>query len=62
METAEEFIREAGYRRAILGVIVANRRARTLYDKSGWTMIEQRPTGVEGVPTAIYGKRFDATV
>lgn len=61
MKTAEGFIREAGYRRAILGVIVANRRARALYEKSGWTMIEEHPTGVEGVPTAVYGKRFDAT-
>lgn len=60
MKTAEEFIREAGYRRAILGVIAANRRARALYEKSGWTMIKEHPTGVEGVPTAVYG-RFDAT-
>lgn len=61
MNIAEKFIEEAGYQRAVLGVIVANHRARALYEKRGWTMIEQRPTGVEGVPSATYGRRFDAT-
>lgn len=58
MKTAEEFIREAGHQRAVLGVIEANQRARSLYEKSGWTVIERHPTGVEGVPVLVYGKEF----
>lgn len=58
MRVAEEFIVEAGYDRAILGVIQANRRARDLYERSGWRVVEERPTGVEGVPICTYGKTF----
>lgn len=58
MTVAEDFIRKTGYRRAILGVILANERARRLYERSGWSSIETHPTGVEGVPYAVYGKRF----
>ena len=58
MKVAEDFIRETGYRRSILGVIQANDRARRLYERSGWTVVEQHPSGVEGVPIAIYGKKF----
>ncbi|MBM3959942.1 MAG: GNAT family N-acetyltransferase [SAR202 cluster bacterium] len=58
MRRAEAFISESGYQRASLGVIQANRRARALYERFGWTVVEERPTGVEGVPICIYGKTF----
>ncbi len=59
MQSAEDFIKERGYQRAILGVIQANNRALRLYESSGWAILEEHPTGVEGMPVAIYGKRFD---
>lgn len=58
MTVAEDFIRETGYSRAILGVVQANDRARMLYERMGWTAVERHPSGVEGVPYATYGKKF----
>ena len=58
MKVAEGFIKEAGYERAILGVIQANQRARRLYERAGWTVLELHPVGVEGVPIAVCGKQF----
>ncbi len=54
MNTAEAFLGEAGFETAILGVIQANTAARTLYERHGWQVDELKPTGVEGVPIAIY--------
>lgn len=59
MGAAEEFIRSAGYRRCVLGVVLANSRARRLYEGLGWSKAEEHPSGVEGVPYAVYEKRFD---
>jgi ribosomal protein S18 acetylase RimI-like enzyme len=58
MKVAEEFLQACGYRRAILGVIHANDKARRLYERAGWTVVEARPTGIEGVPFDIYGKKI----
>lgn len=58
MTTAEEFTRACRYRRAILGVIHANDKARRLYERAGGAVVEARPTGVEGVPVDIYGKQI----
>ena len=50
LETAVEFMRESGYRSAILGVIQANGKARGLYESAGWQVLEWREKGIEGVP------------
>ncbi len=54
MADAVSFMRSEGFRTAMLGVIQANAPARAIYEKHGWTVRELRPTGVEGVPVAIY--------
>lgn len=61
MSTADKFMRQAGYERAILGVIQENHPARALYESAGWTVSELHPSGVEGVPIAIYAKPLRAT-
>ncbi|MEX0926930.1 MAG: GNAT family N-acetyltransferase [Dehalococcoidia bacterium] len=58
MQVAEDFMRETGYTRAILGVVLANKPARSLYESFGWTPIEYHEKGIEGVPYATYEKRF----
>ena len=50
MSQAMSFIREAGYRRAELGVVEANFKARGLYESAGWTVKTRNEKGVEGVP------------
>ncbi len=55
MNAAIEFIHTAGFERAILGVIQANEPARAVYERNGWNVQELHPTGVEGVPIAVYG-------
>lgn len=55
MNSAIEFIREAGFSRATLGVIQANAPARAIYERHGWTAQELSENGVEGVPVAVYG-------
>ena len=52
LETAVEFMKGAGYQRAILGVIQANDKARGLYESGGWQVLERREKGIEGVPIA----------
>lgn len=54
MDAAVSFMRDAGFETATLGVIQANTAARTLYERGGWQVSELRPTGVEGVPVAVY--------
>lgn len=58
MDAAVAFMREMGYRTATLGVIQANTAARAMYERSGWQVAELRPTGVEGVPVAVYRIRL----
>ena len=54
MTTAIDFMRESGYSSASLGVIQENTAARAIYERYGWTVRELSPTGVEGVPIAVY--------
>lgn len=55
MELAVDFIRKQNFRKVELGVIAANTGARRFYEKHGWTLVEELPNGIEGVPIAIYG-------
>lgn len=54
MTAATNFLCEAGFSTAILGVIQANTPARAIYERNGWTVRELHETGVEGVPIAVY--------
>lgn len=54
MNAAVEFIRDTGFSCATLGVIQANAPARAIYERHGWTARAFSPTGVEGVPVAVY--------
>ena len=54
MQEALGFIEEREYRRVQLGVIAANTGARRFYESNGWKLAEERPTGIEGVPVAVY--------
>lgn len=58
MEAAVTFMQDVGYESATLGVIQANAPARILYERHGWEVDELLPTGVEGVPIAIYKLRL----
>ncbi len=59
MEAATEFMKKAGYLSATLGVIQANTGARAFYEHHNWAVDELFPTGVEGVPIAVYRLRLD---
>ncbi|MDA1278708.1 MAG: GNAT family N-acetyltransferase [Chloroflexi bacterium] len=54
MRQALKFIKERGFDRVQLGVIAANTGARRFYESHGWVVAEEHPTGVEGVPVAVY--------
>ena len=54
MQRSLDYIRERGFSRVVLGVIAANTGARRFYESHGWALVEELPTGVEGVPVAIY--------
>ena len=54
MKSALEFIREQGFERVELGVIVGNTGARRFYEAHGWVPVRTFPKGVEGVPWAVY--------
>lgn len=54
MRRALEYIDEQRFSRVVLGVIAANTGARRFYERHGWALFEEFPSGVEGVPVAIY--------
>ena len=59
MSAAVSFMQDVGFESATLGVIQANRDARAFYERHGWEVDELLPTGVEGVPIAIYRLLLD---
>jgi ribosomal protein S18 acetylase RimI-like enzyme len=54
MDEAVRYMRDAGFEIASLGVIQDNLAARSMYELRGWSVHELHPTGIEGVPIAIY--------
>jgi ribosomal protein S18 acetylase RimI-like enzyme len=54
MDEAVRYMKDAGFEIASLGVIQANEAARAMYERRGWTVHELHPTGIEGVPIAVY--------
>lgn len=54
MDEAVRYMKDCGFEVASLGVIQANEAARAMYEKRGWTVHELHPTGIEGVPIAVY--------
>lgn len=54
MLEALRFIERQRYRRIQLGVIASNTGARRFYEAHGWTLEQELPNGIEGVPIATY--------
>jgi hypothetical protein len=54
MRRSLDYIHEQNFSRVVLGMIAANTGARRFYEFHGWVLVEEFPTGVEGMPVGNY--------